>query len=283
MKKEKPILHKKLKAYSALAGSVIAVGSIADAQVVYTDVTPDTTFTNNGDFYNLDLDNNSSVDFKLLLTRLNNATTSGTSYINLVEVDPVSLNAAVGTSSTNIPLKLYLNNSIGSSLSWNPGGATTLPLGRTSSGTSTSGSWLGAQDKYLPLRFEISGQTHYGWVRLDVDANAKSFTVKDYAYNTTPNQKILAGQTVVGINKVLSEKGINIHAYEKDIYLTLHKELNPEGTIIITNNLGQIIYKAKVTGAVTKISLGEEFKTGVYFVNINLQEGVNITRKVYIQ
>ena len=52
-------------------------------------------------------------------------------------------------------------------------------------------------DGYVGLQLIHAGQTYYGWVRMDVNvtAGSASMTIKDYAYNSIPNQPILAGQT----------------------------------------------------------------------------------------
>ncbi len=65
---------------------------------------------------------------------------------------------------------------------------------------SAYGNWAaGATDKYLGLKFDISGATHYGWLRLDTEAGATSFIVKDYAYNTVADEGLAAGEGVTTI------------------------------------------------------------------------------------
>jgi len=64
----------------------------------------------------------------------------------------------------------------------------------------TSGQWLYTQDRYLGLKFVISGQTHYGWARLTVALPAVGYreikaTLTGYAYETIPNKPIIAGKT----------------------------------------------------------------------------------------
>ncbi len=56
------------------------------------------------------------------------------------------------------------------------------------------GNWNGASNKYVPLQLNHNSQKFYGWARLDAATNAVSFTVKDYAYNSIPNQPIRAGE-----------------------------------------------------------------------------------------
>jgi hypothetical protein len=51
-------------------------------------------------------------------------------------------------------------------------------------------------DGYLGLKFQISGQTHYGWAQISVDASPTSTrtTLIGFAYETIPNQAINTGQ-----------------------------------------------------------------------------------------
>jgi hypothetical protein len=62
------------------------------------------------------------------------------------------------------------------------------------------GYWKGnLKNRYLGVRFQLNGQTHYGWVRLTVTSNVKlnkptlEATITAYAYETVPNKPILAG------------------------------------------------------------------------------------------
>jgi hypothetical protein len=61
----------------------------------------------------------------------------------------------------------------------------------------TAGNWVNVTDRYLGLEFEIAGQEHYGWARFDV-TNGPDISIDavltGYAYNTVPNQGLLAGQ-----------------------------------------------------------------------------------------
>ena len=58
---------------------------------------------------------------------------------------------------------------------------------------------VGEERHGLGVRFQLNGQTHYGWVRLTVTSNVKlnkptlEATITAYAYETVPNKPILAG------------------------------------------------------------------------------------------
>lgn len=55
----------------------------------------------------------------------------------------------------------------------------------------------GVKNRYLGFKFKINGQFHYGWARLTVTTtphSAYTATLTGYAYETTPNKGIVAGQ-----------------------------------------------------------------------------------------
>jgi hypothetical protein len=57
------------------------------------------------------------------------------------------------------------------------------------------GQWANVKDRYLGLKFQIDGQTHYGWARLTVGEIQLTAELTGYAYETTPNTPIVAGKT----------------------------------------------------------------------------------------
>jgi hypothetical protein len=59
------------------------------------------------------------------------------------------------------------------------------------------GSWVNVKNHYLGLRLHVKGQAHYGWARLSVQVSGVSVSaiLTGYAYETTPNKSIRAGQT----------------------------------------------------------------------------------------
>jgi hypothetical protein len=52
----------------------------------------------------------------------------------------------------------------------------------------------GVKNRYLGLRFQIKGKTHYGWARLNFPSPQLA-RLTGYAYETIPNKPIIAGKT----------------------------------------------------------------------------------------
>ena len=56
------------------------------------------------------------------------------------------------------------------------------------------GYFLGTTGKYIGIKFDDEGSTHYGWIQVDVTADASRVTITGYGYNDTPDGPINAGQ-----------------------------------------------------------------------------------------
>lgn len=61
------------------------------------------------------------------------------------------------------------------------------------------GKWGGdPQNRYVGVKFQIQGKTHYGWIRMTVNTDLPanmSATISAYAYETVANKTIKAGNT----------------------------------------------------------------------------------------
>lgn len=272
-----PTLNNKLKSYSALAGSIALIGTQADAQIIYTDINPDSTTNIGGNFYNLDLDNGGIFDFSFNLNF-----GSASSYTSQqVAVTPAGSNGVAGDTvgAYVYPFALNSGDTIKSTLQFNFGSSQSM-ASYFGSGYSY-GNFLGQTDKFIGLQFYIGAQLHYGWARFDVDATASQFTIKDYAYNSVPNAYILAGEMPVGITENALNNVTSIYSSNKNIVIKFLSEELIQTDVKITNALGQEIHCASINNKETSIDMTNE-KTGIYFVTIN-QEGIVYTKKVYIR
>ncbi len=203
MKKQ---ITKKLIAFT-IAAMMFSVN--AYSQIVYTNVNPDTTVINNNAVYNLDLNNDGIIDFRFRKESYYMCPYTigffGTTYTD-IEIDALNGNE-VSNDSNNYPKKINYNNVIKSaSTNWMSSASQLLAKksNKVSKGrfqcytlypTTYNGNWNAANDKYVGLRLIIGGNKYYGWVRLNVSNGGTSVTIKDYAYDSTPNHSIHAGAT----------------------------------------------------------------------------------------
>lgn len=85
-----------------------------------------------------------------------------------------------------------LNDNINSTLTW--GTSSPEPfIGETT----VDQNFLGLGDKYVGVKFTINSNVYYGWILVNFApvSSSRMITIKSYAYNSTPNASILAGQT----------------------------------------------------------------------------------------
>lgn len=279
MENKTSTLNKKLKSYSALAGTLVAAANTANAQVVYTDVIPDATVTTGGT-YDLDLNNDGTADFQFLLQHGTYTYMSFPIQYDLGVLQPAAGNAidTLGGGANAHAAGVAINSSLGfeddASAAYQLLGVN-IPVVAYS-----SGNFIGQTDKYLGLRFQITGVDHYGWARIDMNATATSITIKDYAYDATAGASILTGATSTGINEsAVLANAVSVFSNANTISVNMNNA-KPEGMITVTNALGQEISKTSVTAAQMSIPMNN-VTAGVYFVTVS-QGNAKFTKKVMI-
>jgi hypothetical protein len=168
--------------------------SAANAQIVYTDINPDSRIVapyiingTNSAHYNLDLDNDGTVDFTFSVYFSRNSRSGETSYF--VRIGSGSGNQVANNNSYVSALDSLAV--IDSSLQkWSGNASLTLAQG-------SKGNWENGDTAYVPLKLSKGGNVYYGWIRLcNVIAGpfGAGMTAMDYAYNSVPDHPILAGQ-----------------------------------------------------------------------------------------
>ncbi len=274
-------------------GIGIMFSASANAQIVYTDVIPDSTMLDNLPIglntknYNLDLDNNANDDF-ILTAYYGPSILGGTP--SMVYASPLNGNALKDTLTTgNVPIPLQLNAVIDSNLllqqSWQTSGSHTL---RESGGIGPVGLWNNLSDYYLGLRLLQSGQTYYGWVRLRVNVTSSyaSVIVRDYAYNSIPDQPILAGQTTAtGIIENSFTSSVNLFPNPATNLLTIDNGKLTIENVIIYEMSGRKVYSENHhnTNTNSEITIDvSKIPAGVYIVQIKSAD-FNATKKLVIE
>lgn len=280
--KRKTTFQSKLKSYSALAGSLIVAGTAADAQIVYTDIV-DYTGTLNGDTYQLDLNNDGTTDFNI--SRLDTSFT--VSYVGYTAKGVIGTklnNNAIAVKGTGFystsALALQLNNVIGPAQIWTNSytSGNLAAMAFLVAGSINAGPWVGVNDRYLGLRLENSGNIYYGWARVSVSANSQSFTIKDYAYRTSANTAINAGDK--GSTTSIGEIGSDLtQVYASGRIITVNN--TAPAAISIQNVLGQEVRSLNSSEKKTEIGMSD-MPAGVYFVTVAGADS-RTTTKVFIQ
>jgi len=277
--------------------SAMLFSASANAQIVYTDVIPDSTMNCIGSSlsctknYNLDLNNDAITDFVLAAFHVAPPQIGLDKYSN-VTASPLNGNAVKDTlvNSIHVSIPLQFNTVIDSNLllsqSWQTSGSHSLKNGiyGGSSSDTVWGLWDSLSDYFLGLRILQSGQTHYGWVRLRVDVTRSyaSFIVKDYAYNSIPNQPILAGQTITtGIIENAFASSINLFPNPANNQLTIILGINNQKVDVAISDInGKTIYSTTTNGMQMIDVNTKDFAAGIYAVQIKAVDFIGTKRLI---
>ena len=279
---------------SAFIFTAMLFSASANAQIVYTDVTPDqvisaTTIPSMED-YNIDLNNDGISDYKISCSRSGGIcplAPSSRLYINFISDSALNSNAVVTGTSITYPLAMNLNDSISSGLSFSSFGY----LRRNTSGgpcTGTFGVWSYSIDRYLGLKLIVGANTYYGWARMQIDVvtGIPSCTIKDYAYKSIPNQPILAGDTGTGSTGIFENSfAATINLFPNPAHNHLSIALgnnNKKVDVTIADMTGKIIYTT-IAYETNMIGVNtSEFAEGIYIVQIQSGEFIS-TKKIIIK
>jgi len=268
-------LTKRLAQYGALSAAVIGVTEMNSQNIVHVDLSPN--YFNGGidsvdgtPFYPLNFDSNSLIDFSF------RGLGSVSHPIAEITASP-GFNSFLADSSG---FPLYLNysdpiNSMPSSSAW----VNAYPYGLLNASSCFNGygnsNWCDNKtNKYLGLRFKIGTETHYGWVKLDINASGSRFTIKEYAYVEQADIGLTAGLTTLGVENASISK-IKIVSSNKTIKLYNLPEQTQYQVFSIT---GQLALKGTTSGKTDVINATSESK-GIYFIELKDTESNTVMRK----
>jgi len=239
--------------------------NVSRSQIIYTDI-PDTT--PNASFP-LDLNNDGAVDFIIQFDD-----------INKILCHPQDQHAYAGAIVENNHLPYALNNlsAICDSVSeWY--GANTPGIMAWSD---TLGNWVDADERFLALRLNINDQFYFGWARLSVVTGSTSFTIHDYAFESSPNNCILTGQLpshqeeIAPIPFTLSPNPFRLYTNLRTAF-----PLN-NATLTLYNAIGkQIASIQHICDSTISIS-GENLPIGTYFLTLEQENMLLLKEKIIV-
>jgi len=255
-----------------------------NAQIIYTDITPDATTTVdfpgslnslvaidfNGDGteeYNFRWDGGAFETVWWIHTTFNG---SNELFLKGIDTDP---------NGSRYIQPISLNTSINSSSNW--GNSTPDPL--IGDGIMDP-NFRNLGDKYIGCKFQLDANTHYGWIRVNLDANL-NFVVKDYAYESTPNNAINAGDE--GFTASVQDIGFNkfFNSYpnpvSKNFILKVKQQINVS-SFKIYDAIGQA-FIPDFQSLDSKFILNlEDFNSGIYFLQVQTENNNVLTKKIIV-
>lgn len=279
MKKE---LQKRLSKYTAAAAALTVGATGVNAQIVYTDVDPD--FSHLGDEIGVGLDMDNDGNFDYIMVSADTIVTGGT-RVRYTIVAPygsvASMNSIAGEtpSAYNYALALNMNDMIDNTLNWIQ--STNTMAYNVDSANPYNENWNGVTDKYLGLQFSSGGSTYYGWARLDVQAEADIWTLKDYAYNDT-GAGIMAGQTNANVSLEEAEMESLVHFINQSnntVIVRLNEQLTGANVTVVSTT-GQVVQTGSVENNQFTVNM-DGLSAGIYMINVATEQGA-ITKKMMV-
>lgn len=277
-------LSEKLKCYSALAAIGTLIGNNTHAQIVYTDINPDTTLINLQS-YGLDLDNDGNYDYVFHVSDVNYSGSMSSLEIKRVAVTPYQTGFAVAASATNnyvYPIAFNANANINQLLNWNSATDQSMASVWFSNGSPGGyGNFLGVKNKFVAFKFLMNGFNHYGWARVDVAQLADTIVIKDFAFNQNADESILAGEGInMGIGTVQKIESAII--FNSNILKIICDSYNKQTvSLIIYNIYGKVVYSNTLRENETMLHLNN-FNNGIYLVQLMTDDGMINSKKIVI-
>lgn len=269
-------LSKRLKQYAGIAAAMTGVATTANAQVVYTDVSPDETYGMGQGPRAIDMNSDSAPDFALQMA----SNTSSGWYVGMITPYATSqaANDAIGVS--NLIGYAY---ALSTSYMISAAGVFIASDSRFVIASDWGGNPYGyftSTPAYMGVRFNVGSNTHYGWIRLSgTNGGTVTATLYDYAYESTPNVGIAAGDMGVGISENFAEN-VSIFAYNNVVNISM-SEMPDNGVVEVLNTMGQVVYTEPINDFVMNVNL-PDLSAGVYVVNV-IGEGQTASEKIYIR
>ena len=264
----------KLLRYSSTAAAVTGV-SVVNGQIYYEDFTPDINMQGNNTITRVDVNQDGVDDFEFLLI---DSTFSGTIPWGKLQVTGIQPgNDVVGyvTSGYSYVSLLQQSSSVYSS-------APFISAGIMAEAPQFGASYPlwnnGVTDGYMGFRIDVNGQSHYGWMRLDVASDAKSAVLKDLAFNGSPGDPIFCGQSM-SAEDALGETFIVFHSDQELILEVPGDLLNSE--IQVSDGYGRVIHRSHASDKTIRLDWSTRPR-GLYVVSL-MHSGQIHSRKVMIR
>ncbi|MEO5569452.1 MAG: T9SS type A sorting domain-containing protein [Bacteroidia bacterium] len=274
------------------------------AQIVYTNVLPDDSIFCPGcpsypcssmcdPDINIDLNNDGFNDFSTNISigwnNIFDCTGSpGVDWYHGIYSTPLVSNAIASTGASYIQ-EFNFSDTIGSQLSWvqfSPLLIKSFHYQASICSLYVAGNWTGTG--FIGLKLNVGNQQYYGWARVYADPGnafylSSLFILYDYAYNSVPNQFILAGDTgngPAGLIENSISSNFSVYSSNKKIIIQLNNTDFDFGNIDIYNIIGQKIKKINITNKITQIVMNEN--KGIYVVVVQTNNVIKI-KKISLQ
>ncbi|MBK7441824.1 MAG: T9SS type A sorting domain-containing protein [Bacteroidetes bacterium] len=265
-------LKLQLSSYSTFA-AIFLLGNDSLGNAVYTDIEPDIVLVSDNELYDIDMDNDGHLDFRVqkLSGSFYSYWSDNLSYSNFIIISPLEsgnevagiksvINPSYGGFTLYFPYVIESSQLIDNGLSFQNNYFQILALNISGPSGAIGGYWYtGFDEKYIGVGFKDSLNCfHYGWIRCSTTSQAESVIIDSYTYETKCETGIYAGDTIGDTTTVevaeLSSLVPTIYSFAGVLNISLNKKLvganytvfNLEGKIIHTGYLDELNNKLNI-------------------------------------
>ncbi|MFM7636491.1 MAG: hypothetical protein ACKO5W_01325, partial [Crocinitomicaceae bacterium] len=268
----------------------------------YTDVNPDVILDKNSGPFNMDFNNDATLDMTFevaFVSGSGSATYMGIPFTYVYNgsqaaVTPGALGGVqgqvVGSSSTFGVTALNSGDAIAAANNFSSQQAILGVKGNVSvpafniNYAISQGEFLGVSQKFLGMKFSAGTSIHYGWVRLSLDSldpSGLKLTIHDFAYNTVADQPINAGDPSASvISQAALEDKVSFFITPDAVKINVTPDLIG-GELHFMNIDGKATHTQFINDIGTEIKL-EDFSTGIYMLEAVFNDG-KLSKKVYVK
>lgn len=271
----------------AFIGLVFCISLCTNAQETIIDVDPDVVVVASSTPYSIDFANDASVEFSFRVQTMSGDTVLGglpatydgaSAILENLNGQPAgnTVNGTFELSNLNEGEFVSSGDEFGPDASYSLGINLLIDVPGVGSFPYVYGSFLGATNKYLGVRFTSGANTHYGWIELSVSAAADSITIHSYGYNQTPDEAVDAG--ILGITSI-NQNNIKIWNELEFIFIDATPDIIGNEYSIVSMS-GIEVYSGVFSELLTKINVNS-LSQGIYNVLIDTSLG-RMNKRIYI-
>lgn len=241
----------------------------ANAKIIYNDINPDITKSSTGTT-RLDIDDDGMTDMEVNLNIM------GLKDVWLTINTPTGTQVAMQDWHSRL-FQLY--DFIDDTSTWM--NDANIPLAYLTSGT-VEGPWPGKTNSYLGFQFIKDGNKLFGWMRIEVSENVRSFSIREVAYEDLVEFPIMAGDKTKEVSVNEFRKTINDPAFTIGNRVLQVNNTETEGfsNLYITDISGKTLVRTNIISGTQSINLSM-LPAGIYCVNLTGKRK-NLSKKVYI-
>ncbi len=246
---------KKILNYGAMSAAILA-GANASGQIIFTDLDPDQEIGPASESFMIDVNDDGTNDFDFQIFN-----SAGTVMFAL------NTNGFVGF--TGPSAYYYPSNLAEGTIIDETSPALTSVRGdfNFNSCNYPSSQWCDGNDGYVGLILDVAGETHYGWALVNVTTPGNVATIREFAYESTPDTAIAAG------DDALSLEDNSIDGFTSFVDANSILQLNagvPFNNISIYNISGQEVLSRVLTNTSESVDINA-LSTGAYIARVGVE------------